>query len=767
MKANIKIFTFFLFLCSGTGLYAVGKNTSQPTDETKREADAGRLAKSLITKMTVEEKVLQLLSFVSNGVPRLGIPAMTAYETLHGVVSNSCTSFPQSIAMAASFDPALLKEVAVVIAKEARAVGIVQSFSPMLGVARDPRWGRVEESYGEDPLLVSRMGVAYINGLQGEGKNRFGKENIFATPKHFVADGEPWGGMNGVGAEITERTLREIYFPPFEAAVKVAKTRSVMPAHHAINGIPCHANGYLLQQVLHNEWGFKGFVTSDMDDINKIYNGGGFNGYHYARNTPEACIMALEAGVDMELVGKYYKDIPTWINEGKISMKVIDRAVERVLRSKIILLGLTTPSSNQQNTLKSETETAITTYKGTDDIWAKLIAAGKFDTPESGRKPDWKQIVTNPAHDSLALKAAGKSIVLLKNTNALLPLKRSGIKRILVAGSFAVYQNLGGYSTGNPKFYTNILEGIKMVAGENIGVVFSSGYSIPNSQKSYNGVLAVPLNKETEEELIRKAVNDASDVDLVVCVVGHARMHVGENLDRDDLNLIGFQEDMVKALHATGKPVVVVVNSGAPISVNWLDQHVPAILQVFYAGQSTGTAVAQALFGDINPGGKMPLSTPRTTGQIPCYYNHPPLTGPVNFYGSKGGVLYPFGHGLSYTTFKYTGLSVDKKAFNYKDSVIVAVTIENSGSRAGDEVVQLYLHQDYTSLVRPVKELKGFERVSLKPGEKKMVRFKVGFDEIKFWKDKKWVAENGIINLMVGSSSDDIRLRSEITYSGK
>lgn len=758
----------FLILASSFFLLCVlNAKSVKPTFDEKRELTASRHAKMLLKQMTIEEKVLQLLSFVSNGVPRLGIPNMTAYETLHGVVSNGCTSFPQSIAMGATFDPDLLKDVATVIAKEARAVGITQSFSPMLGVARDPRWGRVEESYGEDPLLVSRMGVAYVSGLQGEGETRFGKDNIFATAKHFVADGEPWGGMNGVGAEITERTLREIYFPPFEAAVKVAKTRSIMPAHHAINGVPCHANSDLLQNVLRDEWGFQGFVTSDMDDINKIYNGGGFNGYHYAKDTPEACILALRAGVDMELVGKYYKDIPKWVKEGKISEEVINRAAERVLRSKIILLGLTDKSESEVATAKSATETAITTYKGGDDIWAKLIAAGKFDTPESGRKSDWKQIVGNPVHDSLALKAAQKSIVLLKNSTSLLPLTKSKLKKICVVGSFAKFQNLGGYSTGSAKFYTNILDGIKSAVGSNVEVVFAEGYTIPNSQKSYNGILAEPLNSQTEQILLEKAVAATADADVVIAVVGHARMHVGENLDRDDLNLIGNQEAVAKALNATGKPVVAIVNSGAPISINWIDQHVPSVLQVFYAGQSTGTAVAQVLFGECNPGGKMPVSVPRTVGQIPCYYNHPPFTGPVNFYGSKGGVLYPFGHGLSYTSYKYSNLTIDKKAFGAKETATVSVTIENTGNMAGDEVVQFYIHQDFTSLVRPVKELKGFERITLKAGEKKIVNFSVGFEQIKFWKNHQWVAEKGNIDLMIGSSSADIRVSNRIEYSGK
>ena len=733
---------------------------------TKREASAAKKAAELLKKMTLEEKILQLLSYNSNGIPRLGIPNMSSGEALHGVVSDGCTSFPQSIALGATFDPTLVKDIAKVIAMEARAVGMAQSFSPMLAVSRDTRWGRIEESYGEDPLLVTKMGIAYINGLQGEGVDRFSKDHIFATPKHFVADGEPWAGMNGEGSEFSERVLREIYMTPFEAAIKEAGSRSIMPAHHAINGIPCHGNSWTLQQVLRDEWKFDGFVTSDMDDISKLSTGGGFGGYKYVKDTLESCIMAIKAGVDMELVGRHYKKLTFAIKDGRLSEEVINRSAERVLRSKILLLGLSEPSVvNQTPINKNTTSEAIANYKGGDDVWAKLIADGKFDTPLSERRFNWKQIVSDPLHDALALKAAQRSLVLLKNKNSMLPMDKSKIKKLLVVGSIANLVNLGGYSTGKPRFYVNVVDGLRSIAGTGVTVVYAEGCGLPNSQSDWNHV-AAPLDINNEKNLLAKAVAEATSADVIVAVVGHTRKHLGENLDRDDLGLVGNQEILVKAMQATGKPVVVVFNCGAPISSPWIDENMPAILQAFYGGQFTGTAIAQAIFGDINPGGKMPITTPRNVGQVPCYYNHFPLTGPVNYYGSKNTPIYPFGYGLSYTTFKYSDLKISAPIHPNQPTTI-SLMVENTGNREGDEVVQLYIHQDYTSLVRPVKELKGFQRITLKAGEKQLVSFPIGFEQIKFWKENTWRAEPGTIQIMLGSSSDDIRLKGNVEYTAK
>lgn len=742
----------------------------------EREARAEKMARELVPKMTLEEKVLQTFVHTANGVPRLGIPHLPSGEALHGAVAAGCTSFPQSIALAASFDPDILEEVAAVIARESRAVGICQAFAPMLAVSRDPRWGRVEESYGEDPHLVSRMGVAFINGLQGRGESRFGPDRIIATPKHFVADGEPWSGANGEGFDTSDRTLREVYLPPFEAAITEAASMSIMPAHHAINGVPCHMNPWLLQNVLRDEWGFKGFVTSDMGDIPKVGTGGGYGGHRIVRDEEASVIASISAGVDAELVGKWNRLLVKAVREGKIPESIIDRAAERVLRAKILLLGLAAPKQGPPTPNgKDATGDSIRNYKGDDDVWAKLIADGKFDTPENAKRSDWQSVVNDPKADALALRAAQKSLVLLKNEGHALPLDKSKISRILVAGPLASEVNLGGYSTGKPKFFVTPIEGIRKFAeGSPMTVDYAQGCHRLAGQEHSGRQPAGKKQTDVRDDdaLIAEAVEKAKSADVIVAVVGHGRPQLGENLDRDTLDLPGEQQALVEALHATGKPVIVVLNGGNVHSVGWIKKNVPAILQAFYLGQSSGTVIAQALFGELNPGGKLPLSFPRNVGQSPWFYNHPPLTGPVNYYGKesdpayRGGALWSFGHGLSYTSFRYSELKIEPPSFSREQTVTVSATVTNTGILEGDEVVQLYLRQDFTSLVRPVKELKGFRRITLKPGESRVVSFPIGFDQIKFWKNGAWTAEPGTINIMIGSSSEDIRLRGSVDYLG-
>ena len=740
--------------------------TGFATRKQKANAEAARL----LPMMTLEEKLLQLLAYRPNGVPRLGIPNLQAGEALHGAVSDGCTSFPQSIALGATFDPELVGEIATVIARESRAVGMSQVYAPMLAVSRDARWGRVEESYGEDPLLVSRMAVAYIQGAQGKGDAMFGRENVITTPKHMVADGEPWSGANGEGFETSERTLREIHMPPFEAAVRTARTGSIMPAHHALNGVPCHSNFWLLDTLLRKEWGFDGFVTSDMGDIPKLGTGGGYGGYRLVRDDYESAIASLNAGVDMELVGKHYMaDIPRAVKEGKVSEATVNRAAERVLRAKILLLGLGETKSSDPAPAKSKDTTmdVIGNYQGKDDIWAKLIAEGKFSTPESGWQPNWKETINSPTHDALALRAARRSIVLLKNEGNLLPLDGSAPRKILVVGPVAEAVNLGGYSTGKPKFHVNLMDGLKSVGGKTIEVSYAQGCPKMPGQMwgSARERTADPeVIEEQRKTLLTDALKAAEASDVIIAVVGHTRQQLGENLDRDTLDLPGGQQALVEAMHATGKPLIVVLNGGNVHSIPWIQEHVPAIVQAFYLGQAAGTALAQTLLGEANPGGKMPLTTPRNVGQSPWYYNHPTLTGPINYYGSKSGPLYPFGHGLSYTSFGYSDLEVTG-TIHATESASVRITVGNTGKREGDEVVQLYTRQDHTSVTRPVMELKDFKRVHLKPGERQTITFTLGFEQVKFWKSGGWISEAGILNLMVGSSSKDIRLRGTATIT--
>jgi beta-glucosidase len=697
----------------------------------------------LMREMTVEEKTLQLLAYQPNGVPRLGIPDLETCEMLHGVLSDGATCFPQAVAMGAMWDPDLMERIGAAGAREARALGLGQAFAPMLGLARDPRWGRVEESYGEDPYLVSRDGVAYIDGMQGRGANRFGPDHIIATAKHFVADGEPFAGENGEDFETSDRVLREFYMRPFEAAVKEARVGAVMPAHHAINGVPCHANPWLLEKVLRKEWGFDGFVISDMGDIPKLYSLGGDWAHRYARDPDDAAIRAFTSGVDMELVGDLYKRLPAAIRSGRVSAGAFDSSVRRVLTLKLRLLGL---GSAPADVPLDQTKQAILGHAGPEDMFARLIAEGKFTTPAGARRADYRAVLNDPAHDALALRAAEEAVVLLKNQADLLPLNPSALKNILVVGPLAVRQNLGGYSTGHPKFYVNILDGLRAAVGAGTQVSYEAGCEI----------------EEGSSALLAPAVAAAARADVIVAVVGQTRDQAGENLDRDDLGLVGGQEGLVEAMQATGKPVVVVLENGAPLTVNWISEHVPAVVESWYLGQAAGTAVAEVLFGRVNPGGRLPVTFPRNLGQIPCYYDHPVFTGPMGYYKSVNSPLYPFGYGLSFTKFEYSGLTVAPAAGDISPDAAaspatVTVTVTNVGNRPGDEVVQLYIRQDYTSLKRPVEELKGFRRISLNPGEARTVSFKIGWEELKFWKDGGWVVEPGQIALELGASSQDIR----------
>jgi beta-glucosidase len=707
----------------------------------------------LLRKMTLEEKVLQLLVNPPNGVPRLGIPNLRWGEVLHGVVGDGATAFPQAIAMGSTWDPALIREMGRVVAKEARALGVQQGYAPMLGLARDPRWGRVEESYGEDPYLTSQLGVAYIEGLQGVGADRLGPDHIFATPKHFVADGEPWAGANGEDYEISERVLREVYMQPFEAAVKVAHAESIMPAHHAINGVPCHANQWLLQQVLRKEWGFTGFVTSDMGDIPKLYDG-----HHYARSYEDAVVMSLEAGVDMELDGGpvsdhvYAKFIGDAVRQGKLPMSVLDHAVTEVLKPKIQLLGLSVPNeageTDQQNDV-------VLNYKGKDDIFAKLVAEGKETTHAGEQRADFQAILNDPVHDRLALRVAQESIVLLKNDHNLLPLDKEKLRRVLVVGPLAETINLGGYSTGKPKFYVTAIAGIKSDLGPQASVEYRPGCTLLGGS----------------DDQIKEAVESATNADVVIAVVGYTRAQIGENHDRESLDLPGGQEKLVEAMQATGKPLIVVLNNGSSFALPWIHDHVPAVIESWYGGQSYGTALAQVIFGDVNPSGRLDVSFPVSLGQSPSYYNHPVLTGPILYDPStdrfphpfgKSNVLWPFGHGLSYTTFQYDNLRFNAKSITTKEVCQVSMIVTNTGSRKGDEVVQLYVHQDYTSLKRPVEQLEGFKRITLNPGEKQTVIFPLGFEQVKFWKAGRWQMEPGKLTLLIGASSQDIRLTGSI-----
>ena len=716
-------------------------------------ADIEARVAALIGRLTTEEKAVQLASSYPNGNARLGIPQLVAGEALHGVCLPDATCFPQAIGLAATWDPELVERAAAIIAREARALGMHQTFGPMLGLAREPRWGRVEESFGEDPWLVARIGVAYVRGMQGVGPERYGPDKILCTPKHFVADGDSLRGGNGEAVEISEATLRETAMLPFEAVIREAGAGSIMPAHHALNRIPCHANRWLLTDVLRGEWGFDGFVVSDNGDIVKLYNWDVASGHYFARDHEQAGAMALAAGIDSELSfatawtsprRTFGAQLVAAVEAGRISVAQLDRAVANVLRAKFRLGLFDDTLALRPEVARQATKAAATENTRDFDPWAEAIRKGHFDGLTPAPRPDWRAVITDPAHEKAALETAEKSIVLLKNQDALLPLDIARLKKIAIIGPNAAAHVPGGYS-GRPRYFVSVLDGIRRYVGPSVSVTHAPGCGLVASDK----------------DDIPAAVALAREADLAIVVVGTSRSTMGENLDRAVIELTGRQEELVRAVHATGKPVVVVLIHGGALAIPWLGKNIPAIVSAWYAGQETGNAVARVLFGAANPGGKLPVTFPSSTGMVPCYYNALPPSGPQKYLEGPFRVTFPFGHGLSYTTFRFGPPKLDAATISPDNATRLTLSITNTGSRAGDTVVQLYVKRRYASTVRPPRELKGFARVTLAPGETREVALPIGFDQLKSWLGGRWQVEPGEFVLQVGPDSvtgQDVKL---------
>ncbi|MDR6785836.1 beta-glucosidase [Pedobacter africanus] len=691
----------------------------------------------LLSKMSLEEKAHQLASFYPNANKRLNIPHMQAGECLHGVVAAGTTSFPQAISMASSWDPELIERIATVIAKEARALGIHHCYTPMLGVLRDARWGRFEEGYAEDAYLVSKIGAAFINGLQGRGKERFSKDRVVATAKHFVADSEPLLGANGAAVEISLRSLHEIHLPPFRAAVEEANVGSVMPAHHTLNGVPCHINTYTLNEVFRKEYGFDGLGVSDNNDLRWVQD------RLFATETREETIRkALEAGVHTELAFKqtwadkrmYGPPLVTAVKSGKVPVKLLDEAVRKVLEFKIALR-----LDEEENPLGKE---MTELQKGTKDADVNAdVFFSQIDGSLSSPRSNYKSILNNPAHDALALEAARKSIILLKNGNNLLPFRKDQFKKIAVIGPNADTIRLGTYSTQQPKHFITVKQGIEVAVGKNTRVLYSKGTDIQRPDSRH----------------IAQAVKIAEEADACILVLGDDDKTVMENVDRDDIALPGEQDKLMQAIVATGKPVVLVLLHGRPAAIQWARDHVPAILDGWFLGQETGKVVAEAIFGDINPSGKLTVTYPRNVGQVPAFYNTLIPGRPRMMWGTTEGATYPFGYGISYTQFKYSEPKLSKNIMNDKETVFAEVEVSNTGKMAGDEIVQLYIRDDISSLARPIKELKGFKRISLKPGETQKVALPINSRALEFWKDGRWVTEPGSFTIMMGPNSEALK----------
>jgi len=648
---------------------------------------------------------------------RLGIPILMHEESLHGYVARDATSFPQAIALASSWDPELVTRVFSVAAREMRARGALLALAPVVDVAKDPRWGRIEETYGEDPYLVSQIGLAAIRGFQGPTLP-LPSDKVFVTLKHFTGHGVPESGTNVGPAHLGERELRTDFFPPFERAVEAFPIRSLMASYNEIDGIPSHANGWLLGKVLRGEWGYQGAVVSDYYGIREL-----MTRHKMFDNVTDAAERAIKSGVDVETPDpEAYTHLPELMREGRVPQALVDNAVRRVLRLK--------------------------------------FDSGLFENPYPDPATADAKTAT-PDAIALAREAADKALVLLKNDRQLLPLDASKIRRMTVLGTHARDTPIGGYSDV-PRHVVSVLEAMQEAGRGRFTVDYSEGVRLTQNRCwSCDEVKLVPAS--VNRQLIAAAVQTARKADIVVMVLGGneqtsregwAETHLG---DRSSLDMIGQQEDLARAIFALHKPTVVILLNGGPLSVNYLAEHAPAMIEGWYLGQETGHAVADALFGRVNPGGKLPVSIARSVGQLPLFYNHKPTARRGYLFGTTAP-LYPFGYGLSYTTFVVSAPRVLTPAIAAGQSARVEVEVANTGVRAGDEVVQLYVRDDQASVTRPVIELKRFQRVSLAPGERRIVSFELLPEDLALWDpDMRHVVEPGTFTISTGPNSVDLK----------
>ena len=667
---------------------------------------------ALLARMTLEEKIGQLIQYASDKKDaealiakgevgsflglysaeqvnklqrvameqsRLKIPLLLGHDIIHG----SRTIFPIPIGMASTWDPDSVERAARIGAREASAIGIRWTFSPMVDIARDPRWGRIAEGAGEDPYLGSVMAAAYVRGYQGT--NLAAPDSILACAKHYAAYGAAVAGRDYNTTDLSEATLREIYLPPFKAAVD-AGAWTFMSAFNSLNGVPASVNRWLLTDVLRDEWGFRGFVVSDWEAIVQAINHGA------AASPKDAGLQAIVAGVDMDMVDASYLTLAEAVRNGTLKEPVIDEAARRILRAK--------------------------------------FALGLFEHPYTDETRAKTALLT-PEHRAVARQVARKSIVLLKNEKSILPLSKS-IGTLAVIGPLADSQQdmLGSWAAhGKAEEAVSILTGIRETVSSQTNVL---------------------VGKDED------AVAIAKQADAVVLVLGEKGEMSGEANSRAFLDLPGHQQQLLEAVAATGKPLVLVVMSGRPLAITWAAEHVPAILWTWFPGTEGGRAVADILFGDVNPSAKLPVTIPRSVGQVPIYYNALPTGRPAKaddrytskYIDSPNEPLYPFGHGLSYTKFEYSDLRV-----SVAERITISATVRNSGSRAGDEIVQLYVNDPVASTSRPIRELKGFQRVTLAPGESKRVELTLTKDALRFWGRSGWTFEPGVFRVWIGPSS--------------
>ncbi|HUB20612.1 MAG TPA: glycoside hydrolase family 3 N-terminal domain-containing protein [Acidobacteriaceae bacterium] len=651
---------------------------------------------------------------------RLGIPVLFHEECLHGHAAPDGTSFPQPIALGATFNPELVEQLFTMTALEARLRGAHHALTPVVDVAREPRWGRVEETYGEDPYLVSRLGIAAVRGFQGE-RNFRDKKHILATLKHFVGHGQPESGMNCAPANVSERVLRETFLYTFKEALREAQAVTIMASYNEVDGIPSHANKWLLKDVLRKEMGFKGFIVSDYYAIWELGYRPDTHGHFVAKDKRESAALAVHAGVNIELPDPdCYLYLVELVKKGVLKESQLDVLVAPML------------------------------------FWK--FEMGLFDDPYVDPQ-EADRVVGSAPHIELARTAAQEAITLLKNDNGIAPLDLTKIKTIAVIGPNANRTLLGGYS-GVPKHEVTVLEGIRNRVGNRAKVLYSEGCKITIGG-SWNIDPVVASDPAEDRRQIKEAVEVAKQADVIVLAIGGNEQtsreawnlqHMG---DRTSLDLIGRQDELVEAMAALGKPIVAFLFNGRPLSINHLIAHVPAIFECWYLGQETGHAVADVLFGDVSPGGKLPISFPRSAGHLPVFYDYKP-SARRGYLFDDVSPLFAFGYGLSYTTFQLTNPRLTKKKITTKGTTQVKVEVTNTGQRAGSEVVQLYIRDLVSSVTRPIKELKGFRKVYLEPGETTTVTLDIAPSALAFFDvNMKHVVEPGDFSIMVGTSSRD------------
>ena len=705
---------------NGHGLGQVGR----PSDAGSKPTDAG-IGKNPRATAKLTNAIQKF--FIEHS--RLGIPVIFHEECLHGHAAIGATSFPQPIALGGTFDPGLVESLYAMAAAETRVRGAHQALTPVVDVARDPRWGRVEETFGEDPFLVSQLGQAAVRGFQGDATFR-GKPKLIATLKHFAAHGQPESGQNCAPVNVSERLLRETFLQPFQDCIKKAGAISVMASYNEIDGVPSHASEWLLRKVLRQEWGFKGFVVSDYYAIWELHHRPDTHGHFVAADKKQAAALAVKAGVNIELP------------DPDCYLHLVELVRKKVLR-------------------ESQLDELIKPML----LWKFKL--GLFDAPYVD-PAEAERLVGCAEHAQLAHRAAREAITLLKNEQDLLPLNPQKLKTIAVIGPNAHRGLLGGYS-GVPPHQVTVLDGIRARAAQGVNVLHAEGCKITVGG-SWNQDAVTPSDPVEDARQIAEAVQVAQSADVIILAIGGneqtereawARSHMG---DRTSLDLFGRQEDLVKAMVATGKPVVALIFNGRPISVNYVAQNVPAILECWYLGQETGHAVAEVLFGDHNPGGKLPISIPRSVGQLPVFYNHKP-SARRGYLLDEVSPLYPFGYGLSYTRFAFKNLRLARKKIPQHGRTQALIEVTNTGKRTGTEVVQLYIRDTVSSVTRPVKELKAFQKITLAPGETRTVALDITPDSLAFWDvNMKYVVEPGEFEIMAGNSSRDADL-SKITLT--